>query len=220
MNVMAVKDQEQLAEALERSEAALRAAASDIERTRESILELVDDSPDITVRELAGRFGVSEDVVVVFVETLGELLERRPLSVETARRAAMLAAAGQIWEDELGPLLSSAQVRSLLGPSSRPLSRQRVDELLRARRLIGLLDSSGRRRFPTFQFADGRPLESLVAAYWTVADGAASDWTAASWCVSSDEALRGRSPVQWAGEGLDPNRLARVAHQQSARLAQ
>lgn len=218
---MGVKEPAELAEAVGRSEAALREAAGHLERTRESILELVPDSPGITVRELGSRFGVEEEAIVAFVETLGELLEQRPLSVETARRAAMLAAAGQIWENELGPLLSSAQVRALLGQEgSRPLSRQRVDELLRARRLIGLLDSSGRRRFPTFQFADGRPLESLIAAYWTVADGVVSDWTAASWCVSSDEALQGRSPVQWAVDGLDHDRLARVARQQGARLAQ
>jgi hypothetical protein len=217
---MGVKEPAELAEAVGRSEAALREAVGDLERTRESILELVDDSPGITVRELANRSGVAEEAVVAFVETLGELLEQRPVSVDNARRAAMLVAAGQIWENELGPLLSSAQVRSLLGPSSRPLSRQRIDELLRARRLIGLLDGSGRRRFPAFQFADGRPLESLVAAYWTVADGAVSDWTAASWCVAPDEALEGRSPVRWASEDRDPERLARVAHQQSARLAQ
>jgi hypothetical protein len=217
---MGVKDPEELADELGRSEAALREAASGLERTRESILEMVGESPGISVRELAGRFGVPEDAVVAFVETVGELLEQRPLSVQAARRAAILAAAGQTWENELGPLLSSAQVRALLGDGSRPVSRQRVDELLRSRRLIGLLDASGRRQFPTFQFSDGRPLEPLVTAYWTFADGAVSDWTAASWCVSPDDALEGRSPVQWAREALDPGRLARVAHQHSSRLAQ
>lgn len=128
----------------------------------------------------------------------------------------MLAAAEQVWENEIGPLLTSAQVRELLGD----VSRQRVDELLRARRLIGLRDNAGRRRFPAFQFRDGRPLEPLVAAYWTLADGALSDWTAASWCVAPDEALDGRSPVQWARDQGDAARLARVARQDAARLAQ
>lgn len=99
------------------------------------------------------------------------------------------------------------------------VSRQRVDELLRAHRLIGLRDGAGRRRFPTFQFRDGRPLEPLVAAFWTVAAGAASDWTVASWCVSTDAALEGRSPAQWAHDGRDANRLAGVARQDAARLA-
>ncbi len=169
----------------------------------------------VTLRELVEGSGVGEDAVVAFVETLGELLGKRPLSVQAARRAALLAAAGQAWENELGPLLTSAQVRELLGD----VSRQRVDELLRARRLIGLRDNAGRRRFPAFQFCDGRPLEPLIAAYWTVADDAVDEWTAASWCVAPDEALDGRSPAQWALDRRDADRLARVAQQDAARLA-
>src|SRR5919202_1550980 len=45
------------------------------------------------------------------------------------------------------------------------VSRQRVDERLRAGRLIGLRDRAGRRWFPGYQFHDGRPLEDLIAAY-------------------------------------------------------
>lgn len=210
---MGVKEHEEFAEALGRAEEALRAATDDLERARRRLLER--DS-GITVRELAERYSVSEEALLAFVETTSELLGERSLSVGAARRGALLAAAEQAWENELGPLLSSAQVRELLGD----VSRQRVDELLRARRLIGMRDSGGRRRFPAFQFRDGRPVESLVAAYWTVADGAVSDWTAASWCVSPDAALDGRSPVRWARDGLDEQRLARVARQDAARLAQ
>lgn len=204
---MVVKESDDVLGALARAEEALRAARSE--------LEGIDASAAETVRELAGRSGIGEDAVVAFVETIGELLGDRPLSVRAARRAALLAAAAQTWENELGPLLSSAQVRELLGG----VSRQRVDELFRARRLIGLRDGAGRRRFPSFQFHDGRPLEPLVAAYWTVADAAVTDWTAASWCVSPDEALDARSPAQWAHEGRDPVRLSRIAQQDAARLA-
>jgi hypothetical protein len=212
---MAVKERDDLLEALTRAEEALREARSELERSGAPASEEAAVT-GVTVRELAERFGIGEDAVVAFVETIGELLGRRPLSVQAARRGALLAAAGQAWENELGPLLTSAQVRELLGD----VSRQRVDELLRARRLIGLRDNAGRRRFPSFQFHDGRPLEPLVAAYWTVADGAISDWTAASWCVSPDEALEGRTPAHWALEGRDPVRLARIARQDAARLAQ
>jgi hypothetical protein len=213
--VMALNDRAKLVEVLDRTEAALPEATSDVRRTRDTLVELISAQPGITVRELAERFHVSEDAVVAFVQTAGELLGDRPLSVEAARRAGMLAAAAQAWENELGPLLSSGQVRELLGD----VSRQRVDELLRSRRLIGLRDSAGRRQFPTFQFHDGRPLESLVAAYWNVADGAASDWTAASWCVSPDDTLDGRSPAQWARQRRDADTLARVARQDAARLS-
>ena len=209
---MAVKDRDPLVEALGRTEAALREATGDLERTR----ELLFASRGTTVREIAERFNISEDALLAFVQTAGALLGERPLTVETARRAAIMAVAAEAWEGELGPLLSSAQVRELLGD----VSRQRVDELLRARRLIGLRDRAGRRHFPAFQFVDGRPLEPLVSAYWTVANGGVSDWTAASWCVAADDALDGRSPARWAREGRDPERLARVARQDAARLTQ
>jgi hypothetical protein len=199
---MGVKEHDTALEALERAESALREARTELER------------PDVL--EVAERFGVDEAALTAFVETVGEVLGDRPLTVETARRAALLAAAGQAWENELGPLLTSAQVRGLLGG----VSRQRVDELLRGQRLIGLRDGSGRRRFPSFQFRDGRPLEPLVDAYWTLAAAAIDDWTAASWCVSPDEALAGCAPAQWALEGRDPERLARIASQDAARLAQ
>jgi hypothetical protein len=195
----------------------LRAATDHLEAARALVSEITDaDPPSLTFHELTDRFGVSEEVVVVLLETLSELVGEAGITVKDARRAGMLAAAGQAWENELGPSLSSAQVRELLGD----VSRQRVDELLREHRLIGLRDSSGRRRFPAFQFQDdGRPIEALVAAYWTLADAAISDWTAASWCVAADDALDGRSPLAWAREHRDPERLARVAAQDAARLA-
>jgi hypothetical protein len=213
---MAVKERDDLVEALARTEAALREATDDLERTRMSVLETIEQSPGITVSELAVRFHVPEEAVVAFAQTVGELLGERPLSVQSARRAAMIAAAGQAWENELGPLLASAQVRELLDD----VSRQRVDELLRARRLIGLRDRAGRRQFPAFQFHDGRPIEALIAAYWTLVDAPVGEWSAASWCTSPDEALGGRSPAQWARDGRDPEQLARVARQDAARLAQ
>jgi len=211
---MAVKEHEDVLEALARAEEALREARSELERTGVPADHAEDRG--VSVRELAERFGIDENAVLAFVETIGELLGERPLTVQTARRAALLAAASQAWENELGPLLTSAQVRELLDD----VSRQRVDELLRARRLIGLRDTAGRRKFPGFQFHDGRPLEPLVTAYWTVAEGAIDEWTAASWCVSPDEALEGHTPAQWAHDGRDPARLARIARQDAARLAQ
>jgi hypothetical protein len=207
---MAVKDRDDVLEALTRAEDALRDARSELQRSPTGV-----DSTGRSVAELVERLGIDEAAVVAFLETVGEVLGDRGLSVEAARRAALLAAAGQAWESELGPFLASAQVRELLGD----VSRQRVDELLRARRLIGLRDNAGRRRFPTFQFRDGRPLEPLIAAFWTVADGAVDDWTAASWCVAADDALEGRTPVQWAREDGDPDRLVQVARQDAARLA-
>jgi len=209
---MAVKGPEDAITALSRSEAALREAGSGLQRAREALQEA--RAEELTVQELARRSNVSEDALIAFARAVGELLGKRSLSVEAARRAGLLAASAQVWENELGPLLSSAQVRELLGD----VSRQRVDELLRTRRLIGLRDGSGRRLFPVFQFQDGRPHHALIDAYWTVA-ATASEWSAASWCVSDDEALEGLSPARWVREGRDPERLAAVARQDAARLA-
>lgn len=66
----------------------------------------------------------------------------------------------------------------------------------------------------------GRPrLDAVIAAFWVLADSAISEWTAASWCVASDDELDGLSPVAWARHGTDPDRLAQVARRDAARLA-
>jgi hypothetical protein len=215
---MPIKERERPSEALREAEAsiveALRNLETNFERRLEEVLNALLEEIK-RIRELLSKFEVSEDAVVAFVQTVSELLGGKPLSVKDAQRAGILAAAGTSWENEIGPLVSSADVRQLLGD----VSRQRVDELLRARRLIGLRDRAGRRQFPLFQFADGQPIEVLIAAYWTLAESAANDWTAASWCVAPDPALHGNSPVQWAKARKDPERLLTVARQDAARLA-
>lgn len=213
---MAVKVHAEVVEALDRAESALREATSDVERTKSSVLELVREKPGITVAELAAQFHVSEDALVAFAQTAGELLgQDRNLSVQAARRGALLATASQAWESELGPLLSTTDVRELLG-----VSRQRIDELLRSKRLIALLDSTSHRRYPAFQFHDGQPLPSLIAAFWMIAGAAISPWTAASWCTAPDDALNGLSPVAWARGKRDAAHLTRVARQDAGRLDQ
>ena len=202
---MSVKDRDAAIAALSRSEAKLREVTEEVERARE-----------VFETALAPYGAVDMEALMAFAEAAAEVLGDQPLSVPAARRAGLLAAAGHAWENELGPLFTSAQVRELLGG----VSRQRVDELLRKRRLIGLLDRDGRRRFPAFQFRDGRPQESLIDAFWLVADGAVTPWTAASWCVSEDDALDGLSPLRWVREGRDADRLLTLARRDAARLAQ
>ena len=202
---MSVKDRDAAIAALSRSEAKLREVTEEVERARE-----------VFETALAPYGAVDMEALMAFAEAAAEVLGDQPLSVPAARRAGLLAAAGHAWENELGPVFTSAQVRDLLGG----VSRQRVDELLRKRRLIGLLDRDGRRRFPAFQFRDGRPQESLIDAFWLVADGAVTPWTAASWCVSEDDALDGLSPLRWLREGRDADRLLTVARRDAARLAQ
>lgn len=215
---MPVKDPRRSLDSLHELESkvtdALREAESSLERRLEEILRpLLEEIRRI--RDLIARFEISEDAILVFLQTISELMGSKPLAISDARRAGMIAAASTSWGNELGPLLTSADVRTLLGD----VSRQRVDELLRAHRLIGLRDTSGRRQFPLFQFDGGQPLEALVSAYWTVAEDAMSEWTAAAWCVTADEALGRMSPVDWVRAGNDPIRLAAIARQDAARLA-
>jgi hypothetical protein len=74
-------------------------------------------------------------------------------------------------------------------------------------------------QYPAFQVHNGRLLDDLVDAFWTVAASSESEWTAASWCVAPDDAFEGSSPAQWAARGGDSSRLARIARQDAARLS-
>ena len=218
IHVMPVKDHGRTLESLREIESAVadavREAESALERKLQEIVgPLLEEIR--RMREVIARFEISEDAVIAFLQTISELLGGKPLAIKDARRAGMIAAAGTTWRNELGPMLTSADVRTLLGD----VSRQRVDELLRGHRLIGPQDSAGRRQFPLFQFEDGQPTDALVSAFWTVADGALSEWTAASWCITPDDALEGMSPVEWARAGKDPEHLFAVARHDSARLA-
>jgi uncharacterized protein (DUF2384 family) len=212
---MTVKGAEELAEVLARTQAALDEAAKDVGLTREAVLETARQAPGMTVADLAGRLGLAPAALVAFAETAAEALGDRPLTEAAARRAAVLATAADVWEREIGPLLGSAQVRELLG-----VSRQRVDERLRTRHLIGMRDRGGRWRFPAFQFEDGQPNQKLVRVYWKLVDAPLDGWSAAAWLTSPEDLLDSRSPVQHLRSGGDPAVIDRLADADVARLAQ
>jgi len=191
-------------------------AVSRAQESLEQVLAAVAERSSMTVTEFADRFNVSEEALAAFAEAVRELLGGRELDVQSARRAGLLAAATSAWEDALGPMLSSAQVRKLLGG----VMRQRVDELLRQRRLIGVQSANGRRHFPAFQFGDGRlPTAPLVDAFWNLADEPLDPWSAASWCVTQHDQLDGTSPLEWVGTGGDTDRLGLAAGRDAARLS-
>jgi hypothetical protein len=190
------------------SAAAVHEALERVEEAREAL-----EHADEGLRLLA----LHGEASAAFAETLCEVLGDRRLSVKNARRAALIAAAGTVWEDTVGPLLTSEQVRELVG-----VSRQRVAQLASDGQLIVLEEQSGSRRWPAWQFGqDGRPLAPLVAAHRTlVGDGHMSPWSAASWCVHEHPGLGGRSPREWAAAKNDPDRLALVARRDADRAAQ
>jgi hypothetical protein len=158
---------------------------------------------------------VHEPAATAFAATLQEVLGDRSVETEAARRAALQAAAELVWEDTLGPLLTGAQARELLGG----VSRQRLDQLVNAGRVIMLEERSGARRFPAWQFRDGRVLDALVAAHRQFVEVGESPWEGAAWCVNSHPQLAGQCPIEWAVGGGAAERLALVAHRDASRLA-
>jgi hypothetical protein len=126
-----------------------------------------------------------------------------------------VAVTEEVWDKQVGPLWSQAQVRELLGG----VSSERVDEMVQSRQLVGLADSSGRLRYPAFQFRDGRPLTDLIDAFWALR-AAISAWPAAAWCTSPDPALDDRTPVEFVSAGGDRDRLLALTRRDAGRLAQ
>lgn len=213
---MAVKDGDELAEVLEQTETALQQASEELGRTRQAIAEAVREQPGLSLAELEERFGIAPAALIAFAETAAGVLGEKPLTEAAARRAAVLAAAAEVWEGEIGPLFDSRQVRELLGG----VTRQRVDERVRARQLVAIRDSGGRWRFPAFQFDDGRPDETLVELYWRLVDAPLDGWSAAAWLTAPDELLDGRSPAAHLRSGGDPELLQRLADRDISRLSQ
>jgi hypothetical protein len=171
------------------------------------------DEIERRVKALSGY----DEAAAAFVETLHQVMGARPLPVPDARRGALLAAAGVVWEDAVGPLLTGQQARELM----RINSRQRLDQLARTGRLL-VLERDEQKRYPAWQFGeDGRPLDALVDAHRILVDkGHMSPWSAASWCSHEHPELDGRSPRDWAAAGENAERLLLVAGRDAARAAQ
>jgi hypothetical protein len=202
---MSVKDKHDPRDALEDVRKQLHEAQAGMERS----LRQTEESVERAIENL-------QPWVEAFAETVRRLIGDAELSPEAARRGALLAVSEAVWGQHLGPTLSSAEVGEMLGG----VTRQRVSELAREQRLIALQEHSGRIQFPAMQFSNGQPLQSLVRAFWTVAEAPVDRWTAASWCVAPHDGLDDLSPAQWARRASDSERLLLVAKRDAARLAQ
>jgi hypothetical protein len=153
-----------------------------------------------------------------FARTLEQVLGDRELPEGLARRAALWSAAATTWPDEVGPMLDSSQARQLLGA----VSRQRLGQLIKQKRVIVLEQRSGERQFPAWQFDEsGHPRAALVAAHRQLVEvGHMSPWSAASWCTQPHPELNQLAPRKWAAEGRDDGQLRLVAQRDAARAAQ
>ena len=110
------------------------------------------------------------------------------------QRAALVAAAGALWQRQLGPLLDMRQAQQLLGVGSR----QAVHDLIQRHRLLAVFTQDRRTLIPSFQFAEsGRPHEAIPPILRIFAEAEATGWTVASWFTTPSTDLDGQTPLDW-----------------------
>jgi hypothetical protein len=154
-----------------------------------------------------------------FERTLGELgitgNEREVDPSMLGRRAALLAASDVVWHKHLGPLYSSKQVREVMGRGTR----QSVSELAKRGRLLALPEEDGRLAFPAFQFGrTGKRLPGLERIL-EIFDGAVeTPYTIASWFVTPDSRLAGKTPAAWLRAGRPTEPVLEAAARYAERL--
>jgi hypothetical protein len=162
--------------------------------------------------------GAASTAAASFERTLAELGvsdDRIDDPAALGRRAALLAAGEVVWTDRLGPFYSTKQVRELMGIGSR----QAISERVKRRRLLALPGPDGSPRFPAFQFGrDGRPLPGFGAILDTLSDAVESAYTTASWFVTLEPLLDGKSPARWLRDGGEPERAVTAASRYADRL--
>ena len=118
------------------------------------------------------------------------------------QRAALVAAAGALWQRQLGPLLEMRQAQQLLGVGSR----QAVHDLIQRHRLLGLVSEDRRTLIPLFQFNEaGRPYDAVPSILRIFAEAEATGWTTASWFTTPSTDLDEQTPIAWvkAGRNLE-----------------
>jgi hypothetical protein len=155
-----------------------------------------------------------------FEETLEELgitgKEREVDPSALGRRGALLAASDVLWHKRLGPLYTSKQVRELTGRGSR----QSVNELVKRGRLLALPQADGSLGFPAFQFVrNGTRLPALERILDTFSGVAQTPYTVASWFVTPEPLLEGRTPAAWLRARRSTEPALEAARRYAQRLA-
>lgn len=139
-----------------------------------------------------------------FVRSLNELgLDETSESAEDlGRRAALAVAAETVWEDTLGPLLTSAEARLLLGG----ISREALSKKVKVGTVLRLKDERGLIRYPAWQFdpvaqAAHPAVRKLISMYRKAGIG---DWMVASFCVTPQPELDDQKPAEILKKGENP----------------
>ncbi len=157
-----------------------------------------------------------DEATTAFQSALDEIVGRhRPRHdpAQLGRAAALGAMAGSLWSDELGPFYDSDGVAVLLGG----ITKQAVSDRVRRHRLIALRTGSGRLVYPAFQFQGRAVVPGVAATLTIVAPDDTEAWYVASWFVTPDANLAGRSPIEALRNG-DTDQVARAARDVAASL--
>lgn len=134
---------------------------------------------------------------------------------ELARRMVAVMPTPSPWGDLLGTFFSPGKVARILGD----ISRQAVADRRNRGTLLGLKTADGTWVYPAFQFDDNhRVLPGLAAVVRTLRESEIDDWTLASWLMTQQVALDGRSPIEWLRADLDQEQLSSVAMQAAHRF--
>lgn len=135
------------------------------------------------------------DATQAFEAALVELVaDTRPDADPAAagRRAALMAVAGRIWSEQLGPVYDTAGVAEVFGG----VTKQAVSDRVRRRRLLALRTGSGRLVYPAFQFRGRDVVDGLAQVLGRIGADETEAWTVASWLTTTDPALGNRSPIE------------------------
>lgn len=136
------------------------------------------------------------------------------LGPELGERAALMAVAGQLWRQHLGPLLTASDLQKMGGRS-----RQAVHEMVQRGRLLALPTTGRQLLFPAFQLdPTGRPHPVVPKVLAIFADAAVSPYTIASWFRTPQPLLEGRSPAETLASGEDPTLVEQAAKRSASKL--
>jgi hypothetical protein len=120
------------------------------------------------------------------------------------------------WDNQLGPVLTTAGVARLLGG----VSRQAVAERRRRRTLLALRTADGELVYPVFQFDRGDVLPGLADVVACFAGAPVDDWTLAGWLTARHDELDDESVPSWLRAGGDVATAITVARTAAGRMAE
>jgi len=122
----------------------------------------------------------------------------------------------KVWREVLGPLLDIQGTTDLLGLKNRI----QVRELAAAGKLLELSSPEGHELYPAFQFdASGSPYPEIAGVTKIFSDVVETPYTIASWFVSPQDLLEGKTPAAWVQSRREPELLFEAARRSAAPLA-